>query len=387
MGFPGKRLLAMTCSLLATPVLAEDAAPPPIELSVAYTVDAIAVLRGGTDHKLRYLDNLDIIADADLEALLGWQGAHAHVYVLNNLGRRPNDAAGTLQGIDNIEVPQTRLRLYEAWIDQDLGEHAGLLVGLFDLNSEFYATDSAGLLLAPAFGIGTELAATGSNGPSIFPSTALAARLRVAFSDHGYARVAVFNARAGVPGDDGGVDFSFDDGVLLIAEAGIAGKGKFALGAWRYSLRQDDLRLTDPLGDPLRQRAQGAYVLAEYPLFERDDRVLTAFFRGGITDGQTTPFTGAWQAGFLLEGALPGRPDSLLSLGVAQAKLSRRFRAGQRDVGIAPTATETGYEITLSDRLAPFLVVQPDLQYIRHPGGDADARDVVAGGVRVTFEF
>lgn len=358
-----------------------------VEASIAYTADVIAVLRGGNDASPRYLDNLDLVADGDLERLVGWKGARAHVYLVNNLGRRPNDAAGTLQGLDNIEVPQARLRLYEAWIEQDLGHGAGLLLGLFDLNSEFYVTDSSGLLLAPAFGIGTELAATGSNGPSIFPSTALAARLRLRLGGQGYVRIALFNARAGVPGDDGGVDFSFDEGLLMIAEAGLEGRGKLAFGAWRYSLRQDDLRQLDPAGDPLRRRGQGVYMAAEYPLMEDGTRILTAFFRGGVTDGRTTFFTGSWQAGLLVEGVIAGRPDSQLSLGVAQAGLSRRFRYNLRDAGMVPSRTETGFELTFSDRLAPFLVVQPDLQYVRHPGGNARARDVIAGGVRITFEF
>ena len=56
-------------------------------------------------------------AQARLEgsaAVLGWQGGKAHVYVLDNRGARPNDAAETLQGVDNIEVAHAGLRLFEA---------------------------------------------------------------------------------------------------------------------------------------------------------------------------------------------------------------------------------------------------------------------------------
>ena len=98
--------------------------------------------------------------------------------MLNNSGGAPNDVAGTLQGVDNIEVRTPRLRLFELWLEQSLGP-ASVRAGLYNLNSEFYADDAAGQLLAPAFGIGSELAATGPNGPSIFPSTALGVRLNV----------------------------------------------------------------------------------------------------------------------------------------------------------------------------------------------------------------
>ena len=158
--------IAALCALCASSARAEEVAPA-IDLSLTYTADSFAMVSGGSDHRLRYLDNLDLIADADLDRLVGWHGARLHLYALNNLGRRPNDAAGSLQGIDNIEVPRARLKLYEAWIEQSLGERVSLLVGLFDLNSEFYANDAAGVLVSAAFRIRTQVSATGNNGPPV----------------------------------------------------------------------------------------------------------------------------------------------------------------------------------------------------------------------------
>ena len=51
------------------------------------------------------------------------------------------------------------------------------------------------------FGVGSELAATGVNGPAIFPSTALAVRLRVTTA-RSYGALAVVNAHAGTIGDE-----------------------------------------------------------------------------------------------------------------------------------------------------------------------------------------
>ncbi|MEG8025504.1 carbohydrate porin [Sphingomonas aurantiaca] len=162
-----------------------------------------------------------------------------------------NTLAGTLQGVDNIEVAKGRAKLYEAWVEQDIaGGRAALLVGLSDLNVDFYQNDSAGLLVAPAFGIGSELAATGPNGPSIFPSTALTLRLNVAIASLGYVRAAVVNARAGVLGDAAGIDFGMHDGALLIAEAGTRTNGKLAIGGWRYTRHQDDMAACDGSGVP-----------------------------------------------------------------------------------------------------------------------------------------
>lgn len=243
--------------------------------------------------------------------------------------------AGTLQGVDNIEVARPRLRLFELWLEQDAGP-ASVRAGLYNLNSEFYANDSAGLLLNPSFGIGSELAATGPNGPSIFPSTALGLRVNVAFGEGRYARAAVLNARSGVLGDPGGVDWRFDDGVLTIAEAGTQGPTRVAVGAWRYSHRQQDIRSVGLSGDPVRHRAEGAYVLGEQRVFgSAEGPEGYAFLRLGVSDGATTPFRGGWQAGVLIGRPVAGRPESQLSFGLQQGVLARKFRDGLRDAGPA----------------------------------------------------
>ncbi|WP_430985807.1 carbohydrate porin, partial [Escherichia coli] len=81
-----------------------------------YVIDLIGVAAGGEARQTDILDNLELTADADLSRLVGWRGAKARVHLLSNQGRAINDAAGTLQGIDNIEVPDGRIKLYEAWI-------------------------------------------------------------------------------------------------------------------------------------------------------------------------------------------------------------------------------------------------------------------------------
>lgn len=379
----------------ASPALAQspaaETAPPPraITLDGRYVFDVIGVAAGGDARGAGVLGNLELTADGDLSRLVGWRGARVHVHLLSNHGRAINDLAGTVQGIDNIEVTDGRTKLYEAWIEQRFAnDRLSLLVGLSDLNTDFYQNDAAGLLIAPAFGIGSELAATGPNGPSIFPSTALTARLSVAVTPSTYLRAAVVDARAGVLGDDAGVDLTMQDGALLIAEGGITrGGGKVALGLWQYTRRQDDLYALDPTGAPRRRIARGAYALLEQRLAGSDTRGLGMFVRAGLSEGQTTPFRGGLQAGLLANGMIPGRPDAQVSFGVAHALLSAGMKAQLRDAGDRPDAGETGLELTYQDRVAPFLWVQPDVQYIRRGHGSSTARDTLVFGLRIIAAF
>jgi porin len=377
-------------TLAAGATLAEDTANSAWTLEVTYTGDVTGIVDGGATRAGRYLDNLDVVIEGDLEAVSGWRGATLHLYLLNNSGGQPNDLVGSLQGVDNIEVSRQRARLYELWIEQRFaGDRASILAGLYDLNSEFYSTEASGLLIAPPFGIGSEIAATGPNGPSIFPSTALAVRAKATGEAGAYAQAAVVNAKASTIGDPDGPDTHMDRGALVIAEAGVGDGRRIAVGAWRYTEKQDDVRDLTPSGDPARSTAQGAYILAELPLTNSADegRSVAAFLRAGLSDGDTTDFEGGWQAGVLVQRPFPGRPDSAFSIGVEQGLLSSKGRANLRDEGIDAARSESSLEITYSDRIHPRVTLQPDLQLIRHPGGDRDRDIAVVVALRATVEL
>ena len=250
----------------ADEALARPAESPVITLTGEYILDAVAVARGA-DTGVRYVDLAKLTAEIDLDAAAGWQGAQFVAQGIAGTRQRPNDLAGTMQGINNSEVPRNRVKLYQLYLAQKLADWpVTFRAGFIDLNAEFYSNGAAGLLIALAFGIGSELAATGPNGPAIFPSTELTASVRVEPSADTYAAFAVVNAEAGVLGDVGGMEPLLKEGALLVGEAGWTGSGKVALGAWSYTRRQDDIRLFDAAGDPLRRRAQGAYVLLEWPV-------------------------------------------------------------------------------------------------------------------------
>ncbi|HEY8617491.1 carbohydrate porin [Phenylobacterium sp.] len=381
---------AVAISLSAGAALAQDMADPAWTASSTYTADVTGVVDGGASRAGRYLDNLDVVIDGDLEATFGWRGANLHLYLLNNSGGQPNDLAGTLQGVDNIEVSRQRARLYELWVEQRFaGDRASLLAGLYDLNSEFYATEASGLLIAPPFGIGSEIASTGPNGPSIFPSTALAARLKVSGANGAYLQTAVVNAKASTIGDPDGPDTNMDRGALTIGEAGVGDGSRLAVGLWRYTEKQDDIRDLTPAGNPDRSTAQGAYVLTEQPLIDGGDqgRTVAGFLRAGVSDGDTTVFKGGWQAGLLVTRVFAGRPDSAFSVGLEQGLLSSKGRANLRDAGLDPAHAESSVEITYADKIHPRVTLQPDLQLIKNAGGDRDRDLVVVAALRLTIEL
>ncbi len=380
---------------IATPVKAQTQtqtqdAGSPVVLSASYIGDMVLTGGPGGDGRVRYLDDVQLSADADGARLFGWQGMSARLNILSNVGGTPNDGARTLQGIDNIEVAKRRVRLYEAWVEQRVGAAGhSLRLGLYDINCEFYATPAAEWLVMPAFGIGSELAASGPNGPSTYPLTALGGRARATLGRHGgYAMAAIVNAEVGLVNGWQGLRRGKPSG-LLLAEAGIEnGRIKIAAGAWRYTRVQPVFPPPGLAPDGRTAAAKGGYILAQYRMAggKADRPVLHVFGRIGLADGRTTPFGGGAQAGALVERPFAGRPDGALSFGINTGRITDAYRAVPIGTPRPPRA-ETGLEVTYADRIAPFLTLQPDLQYVLKPADGPGHRPVIVAIMRTRIEL
>lgn len=338
----------------------------PVLLETTYSGELMSVADGGLRRGTRYLDNLDIVFEADLDALAGWRGAELHVYGLYNNGKSISDLAGDAQAVSNIETGKRKLRLYEAWIDQKFGEHVSLRAGRYDLNSEFDSLEIAGLFVGSAHGIGTDIAQTGLNGPSIFPETSLAARLELRPAKGWALRTAVLDGAPGIGGDHG---------VLLIgeAEAPVLG-GRLLLGHWRYTARFDD-----HLGGRRRGNA-GVYLRGEAPVASGPIGELAGFFRLGAANGKLNMFDRFASAGLKLTG--PWAEEDELGLAFATAFTARDYRAA-----FGGGKAETAVELTYRTPLADWFSVQPHVQYVRNPGADPTIGDAIVLGMRFEASF
>jgi len=347
----------------------------PLLLQITYTGEVMGNVAGGWRRGARYLDNLDLVLEADLERLAGWTGAQLHVYGLYNNGRSISDLAGDTQAVSNIETGVRALRLYEAWIDQKIGDAASIKLGLYDLNSEFDAIDTAGFFVSSPNGIGTDFAQSGLNGPSIFPSTSLAARVAIAPAEGWTVRAALLD---GVPGDPDhpartAIRLGHGDGALAVGEVEAPlGEGKLLLGHWRYTASFD---LND--GSGRAKGNAGTYVRAELPVLNRDERRIDAFARLGSASGRFNMFDRFAGGGLKFGGWIPGRTEDEFGIAVSAAFTSDSWRRATGG-GSAEVAIETSYRA----QLAPWLSIQPSAHYIRRPSADPTLADAFVLGLR-----
>jgi porin len=362
-------------------------------VEAGYTADLLRNASGGLDTGNAYLDGLDVIASVDAERAFGWSGVRLHGHVQYNNGAGfSGTRVGDAQSVSNIEGVGT-WRVYELWADVQFGADEApqsLRFGLYDLNSEFDSIDTAGLFLNASHGIGPEYAQSGLNGPSIFPVTSLALRLRRE-SVHSYWQLAALDA---VPGDRddparSGVHLSGDEGALFAGEWGMA-RGrltKLALGAWSYTGRFDSLADVDPTSGALAQRRgnRGVYALVDVAIGESDGRRLDAFARVGVAEDKFNAVANYLGAGVVLSAPLSGRPDDQLGLAVATAGTGNAMRRLASGSGASLQRRETTVELTYRASLTDWLTVQPDIQYVRQPGFDPGLQDAWVIGLRLEF--
>ncbi|WP_423603436.1 carbohydrate porin [Sphingomonas sp. MS122] len=348
----------------------------PLLLQLTYTSEVIANAAGGIERGARYLDNFDIVFEADLERVAGWTGAQLHLYGLYNNGNSISDLVGDSHAVSNIETGVRALRLYEAWVDQKFGERVSFRAGLYDLNSEFDALDSSGLFVGSAHGIGTDFSQTGQNGPSIFPSTSLAARLQVEPARGWVVRAAVLDAVPGDPARPGRtvIRLDKDEGALLVGEvqAPLGAGGKLLLGHWRYTAR---FERTD--GSGTTGGNAGTYIRAEFPLSVAPGRKLDGFARFGTAAGRFNMFDFFMSTGLKFTGWLPGRDEDEFGIALAAGFTSEPYRTAT-----GASASEIAVEATYRTQLTPWLAVQPHAQYIRRPSADPTIPDALVLGIR-----
>jgi porin len=394
-----------------------------LSIESTYKLDQLRRVSGGRFVDSGSMSNLDIKLRADLERLWGWQGATAYMHVLDNHGSGFNaNNVGSLMGISNIEVPVPTTRIFHAWVQTSFMEEQWLLLaGLYPIDSEFSVLDSAAVMLHPAYGASADLALT--RGPSIFNNSAVGIRLKLQAADRTlYAMGAVLDGIPGDPNQSKGthIRFASGDGSFAIAEIGwtpielghtfepagparmlptaelkahekYEGFSKYAVGLWRYSSRVSDQFTIGTLGVPEQRTSSGGYLLAERTLLglgTESGRHLTGFARYAFTDGHSTPIKSQLNLGFSIRGPLASRTDDILALAWTEARLASKYRAVQwRDNALTTSRDETAIELTYRAAFTPWLSVQPNLQWVRHPGGSADGQTVRIAGFRLEIQL
>lgn len=372
----------VTATTASSPSSAEEGETA---FEIAYTGEVFRNFDGGIARGTRYMDNLDVTLE-HVRPSFGSEESTFLIYGLyNNNTGFSEDLVGDAQVLSNIDNSRN-FRLYELWYNQTFNDGRGSFkVGLIDLNSEFYVIDTAGLFLNSSHGIGPDFSQTGENGPSIFPSTSLAARIDYAVTDKFTVRFGVFDSVPGDPDHPARNVIKLNEGALLVAEVDYRSDDlRVAGGVFYYT---DDF---DPvLGGPAVARQRGMYVLIEGSLIKEADgegQGLSAFLRVGVANPDLNQLGSYIGIGAVYTGLFNGRDQDQFGVALAMARNGDDFNTSLTNAGI-PRGPETNLEVSYYIQVNDWLSLQPDIQYIINPGGTGELENAFVGGVRFSISY
>jgi porin len=122
-------------------------------------------------------------------------------------------------------------------------------------------------------------------------------------------------------------------------------------------------------------------------VLEKSDQGLGVFGRIAFTKEDRNFLNFYFDTGLTYKGLLPTRDDDTLGIAFAYAQLGNTARNSLIDEGSAGVGAEMALEVTYQCQVTPWLVLQPDIQYIINPGGTQDFGNafVIGGRAAITF--
>jgi porin len=363
-----------------------------ITTTIAFTGEIMSNIHGGVRQDTGADLLLDWVIDVDLNKAIGWTGGSAHLNPMWLAGDGIGDDVGDLTFVSNISG-RGGVRIYEIWLQQSVFEDAlSLRAGILAADQEFILSGPGMLYFNSVFG-GPVFLSPNLRWP-IYPVGALGARLKANLAKGVYVQAAAYN---GDPGSEeanrSGLRTRLTNagGVFSILEAGWSTgetlRSSLKAGAFHHS--GDFVEFET---GAVRHGLSGGYVAGEQALFRDLSSIggckeggVDIFLRNGIAQDDRAFVVYGLDAGVNVLGLLPGRPADVLGLGVIYARISREFAAAQPDRPL--WGQETLFEATYKITLTPWWSLQPDFQYVVHPGGSTAMANAIVLGVRIDLLF
>jgi porin len=120
---------------------------------------------------------------------------------------------------------------------------------------------------------------------------------------------------------------------------------------------------------------------------DNNDQGLGCFGRISFAPADRNFISFYFDTGLTYKGLIPSRDDDTLGVGFGYAQLSHGAQNTLSAGDSTPAGAEMVLELTYQTQLTHWLVVQPDLQYVIHPGGTSDPGNAFVIGARATVTF
>jgi porin len=396
-----------------------------ITLGLTDTENLLGNLAGGVKQGATMQGVTTATLEVDTGKAFGLQGGTFHISALQLHGRPLSEPyLDDLQAANGNEA-EDGTRLWELWVDQSFDNaRADLKLGQQSIDNEFLVSQYSGLFVNTMAGWPLIPSADLYGGGPAYPLAALGARLQLKPSGNTTLLAGVFddNPGGGGFGDDAqaldrnGAKFNRNTGALLIAELQMTANppvagglpGTYKIGFWvdtgffpDQRFGADGLSLASPASNGTPAEHKGDYSL--YGVVDQtvwqsgtdSSRNLNVFARiMGAPDNQNL-VDFSFNGGATLAAPLPGRENDQTGIDFGLGKVSGRAAELDRDSDVTARGTEALIELTYQAQATPWLMLQPDMQYIVNPGAGIqdpadpahNLRNEFVAGVRANITF
>ena len=394
-----------------------------VDLTVQSVSDVLGNTTGGMSRGTTYSGLLNMGLAADLNKAVGWEGGSFKSTWLwlygSDLSANHVGNALTVSSIAGVPA----FRCYELWLQQNLlNDAVSLRTGMLGLDTEFMTTDAGVLFLNTTFGMASLQPLNFPNAGPTYPAGTPGLRLALQplpwlnFRS-AFVQVNPFPQSGAAHGFDW--NFGSNGGLLSLNEVAATWNkepdskrlgGTAKAGFWiqngataptpsEYAFASPSLPgyLTGFYGS-LEQQLTCIENPAACPPGGKEPKPpetstpgfvkgLSGFARTGFSPQTYAVCSLYADAGLVYTGLIPARDKDKLGVAFAYAQLGRGLTGQAGAQGVPGAGFEAVAELTYSIHMAPAVALQPDLQYVLHPGGTREYGNALVVGFRAVVDF
>jgi porin len=375
-----------------------------IDMAAGYTGEVGGNFEGGARHKVTETGQFVLGATIDAGRLTGIEGGvfQATVTYRNGADLGAHADLGVLQQVQEIYGRGQTFRITQFWYDQKVfGGAVSVKAGRATVGEDFSSFSCYFM----------NLTFCGSQPGNLvgdywynWPVSQWMTRLKVGHRDF-YAQAAVYQVNPrNLDKKFFNLGFKGGTGVLVPVEVGwlplFGAKGlvgSYKVGGWYSNIHADDVffdlhrqpRAVTGLEPLQRTSRYGFWLNAWQQLFgtAHNGQPVSGvglFLNFTQADRRTSVTDNQISGGAFWKPPFRSLPNDVLAFAVGRTHINRRFRRGEEldPQHPEPQGSEYATELYYSAHPFPWLEMRPNLQFVHHPGGHRDARDVGVLGLK-----
>lgn len=384
-----------------------------IDIRIGYVSESATNLQGGSQELWRYTDQWTFWTHLDLDKLFSLRNAEFDIIITDRNGRNLSADArlDSLQQVQELYGRGQTWRWTEFWYDQSyLNGRLDWKSGRLPVGNDFasFSCDFMNLTFCGS-PPGNLVGSYWYN----WPVSLWASRLKATWPRFGYVELGAYainpsmlltrnGMNLGNPAGTTGVLAPFEVGWLPTFR-GLA--GSYKIGGWYSSATAPDVvdnTVEQPLvidgGEPQMHHGQyGGYFNFQQrltaPAGAASARGLSFFINATYADRRTSTLDNQVSVGILDTGLIASRPLDEFGLAGGETHVNSRVAAVERlqnAAGEGPVPVQTSEwatEVFYNYRVAGWLDLRPNFQYVGQPGGVSGRRSDVIFGIRVAMNF